>query len=191
MKACLLFVLIIFTSNTFSQNVSPQFSELKGMEDQSGNTHLLYRIYSHYSNDPFYYSNNDIYHFDLEINTDSLFLADFSYSNPDPFQSSFRIINDYDFWLNDFTKYIYGGVQGTFEPLPFIRRFDEANIYLNYIFGEIKQIDISQLDDSLLYAGGWLSDVNTARAIRSVDGGFNWIPVSDSLEFLSLNPSSD
>ncbi len=36
MKACLLFVLLIFTPNTFSQNVSPQFSELKGMEDQSG-----------------------------------------------------------------------------------------------------------------------------------------------------------
>jgi hypothetical protein len=36
MKAFLLFVLFIFTPITFSQNVSPQFSELKGMEDQSG-----------------------------------------------------------------------------------------------------------------------------------------------------------
>jgi hypothetical protein len=45
MKACLLFVLLIFTSNTFSQNVSPEFSELKGMEDQSNNLNLVSGIY--------------------------------------------------------------------------------------------------------------------------------------------------
>jgi len=41
--------LFLFFQITLSaQNVSPQFSELKGMEDAQGNTHLLYRIYSNY-----------------------------------------------------------------------------------------------------------------------------------------------
>ena len=61
MKACLLFVLIIFTSNTFSQNVSPQFSELKGMEDQSGNTHLFYKFCTSFANDHIYEWNDQIF----------------------------------------------------------------------------------------------------------------------------------
>jgi hypothetical protein len=65
MKACLLFVLIILTSNTFSQNVSPQFSEPKGTEDQSINTNLFYRIYSVEETPYSCYTDNSFYHFDL------------------------------------------------------------------------------------------------------------------------------
>ncbi len=65
MKAFLLFVLLIFTSNTFSQNVPPQSSEPKGMEDQSIKTNLFYRIYSVEETPYGCYTDNSIYHFDL------------------------------------------------------------------------------------------------------------------------------
>ena len=190
MKKWAAFLIICYLVNSFSQtNISPQFSELKGMEDQQGNTHLFYRIYSSYSNDPFYDSNNDVYHFELETLIDTLFLRD--YSHEDPVFSSFRRIGDYTFWNNDFTKYIYGGVHGSWEPFPFIIRFDEQNIFLNYLFGEIDQIDIANNNDSLLYAGGYLIGINTDRTIYSNNGGFNWDPFIDSLMFLSLNVFDD
>ena len=105
MKACLLFVLFIFTPNTFSQNVSPEFSELKGMEDQSGNTHLFYRIYSSTQANEIYDRRNDIYHFNLNNNIDSLFLMD--YGHEDPAWTFHISVGDYDFWNFDFTKFIF------------------------------------------------------------------------------------
>ena len=186
MKKWVAFLFICLSTNNFSQtNISPQFSELKGMEDQLGNTHLFYRIYSSYSNDPVYETKNDIYHFDLENFTDSLFLRD--YNHEDPIISYFRNIRDYTFWDNDFTKYIFVGSSGSWELSPFIIRFDEPYITLNYFCCEVNQIDISGSNDSLLFAGGWIED----GCIRSSDGGFNWNPVVDSLKFLSLNPFDD
>ncbi len=181
----LLFVCIF--ANSFSQtNISPQFSELKGMEDQLGNTHLFYRIYSSYSNDPFYDVSNDIYHFDLTTLLDSLFLEDYSHS--DPVMSFFRSVNDYAFWNYDFTKYIFCGSMGSWEPGPYIKRFDSDYIFLNYLCCEVNQIDISSNNDSLIYSGGWLDN---GSSLRSIDGGFNWDTFNESLKFISLSPFSD
>ena len=41
-------LLLVLHAALSAQNVSPQFSELKGMEDEQNNTHLLYRVYSNY-----------------------------------------------------------------------------------------------------------------------------------------------
>lgn len=65
MKKLGLFFALVFSlllySEISAQNVSPQFSELKGMEDAQGNTHLLYRIHS-YQHGPNYESGtNNIY----------------------------------------------------------------------------------------------------------------------------------
>jgi len=188
MKACLLFVIIIFISNTFSQNISPQFSELKGIEDQSGNTHLFYRILSYFNNDPFFDSNNDIYHFDLETNTDTLFIAD--YSHWDPASSYYRIINDYTFWNNDPDKFVYGGTKGvTMEGDAFITRYEGGITYNKN--GVVNVIDISGQNDSLLYSGVNVYDGFLELTIRSTDGGWNWESLSDTYELLSLNPSND
>jgi len=186
MKKWVVLLFICCLSNSFSQtNISPQFSELKGMEDQQGNTHLFYRIYSSYSNDPFYDTRNDIYHFDMENFSDSLFLPD--YAHEDPAFSFFRIIRDYTFWDKDFTKFILCGSEGSWEPGPYVKRFDSPTVFLNYLCCEVNKINISSSDDSLLYAGGWIDD----GTIKSFDGGFNWNPVVDSLQFLSLNPFDD
>ena len=39
-------LLLVLHAALSAQDVSPQFSELKGIEDAQGNTHLLYRIFS-------------------------------------------------------------------------------------------------------------------------------------------------
>ncbi|MCU0406281.1 MAG: hypothetical protein MUE64_04785 [Ignavibacteriaceae bacterium] len=186
MKKWVALLFVCIYANGFSQtNISPQFSELKGMEDQLGNTHLFYRIYTSYTNDPFYNMTNDIYHFDLINFSDSLFLEDYSHS--DPVLSYFRTVKDYTFWDDDFTKYIFCGSMGTWEPGPYIKRFDSDYIMLNYLCCEVNQIDISSFDDSLIFSGGWLDN---GSSLRSTDGGFNWDIIDESLKFISLNPFS-
>ena len=78
MKKWVAFLFICLSTNSFSQtNISPQFSELKGMEDQLGNTHLFYRIYNSLLKiHLFTHWSNHIYHLDLNSRTDTLFLRD-------------------------------------------------------------------------------------------------------------------
>ncbi len=65
-KLAFLFVLILTTS-FFPQQKYYTFSELKGMEDNNGNTHLFYRLYTYQKNsDPFAdYIENSIHHLDV------------------------------------------------------------------------------------------------------------------------------
>ena len=60
----LIIIVILSVVLTFSQNVSPEFSELNGMEDQADNTHLFYRINTATYDSINYLTNtsNDIYH---------------------------------------------------------------------------------------------------------------------------------
>ena len=119
MKAFILFVLLIFTSNTFSQNVSPQFSEPKGMEDQSGNTHLFYRIYTSSFDSVTYWpvSSNNIYHFDLLTLEDTLFLESYLRLDSTTHSPVDFVIDDLTFWQNNPTHFIYWGATETFiEP---------------------------------------------------------------------------
>jgi len=187
--ACL--VLFLFFSNSFSQNISPQFSELKGMKDQSANTHLFYRIYSSTQANEIYDRRNDIYHFDLNNNIDSLFLMD--YGHEDPAWTFHISVGDYDFWNFDFTKFIFGGTVGDFEPAPYIQRFDSDPIYFQALFGSVESIGISYQNDSLLYVGAYLEDFSSYpnESLKSTDGGWNWYSISDSLKFVSLYPFDD
>jgi hypothetical protein len=191
MKKWVALLFVCFLANSFSQtNVLPQFSELKGIEDQLGYTHLFYRVYSHIENFPIYsYTYNDVYHLDLNSFSDSLFLRDYIESNPVMFNSI--QVKDYGFWNNQTNKFIYCGVIGGQELVPFINRFDMENNLLNYFCCEVNQIDISSFDDSLIYAGGYLYNVPQSNSIRSHDGGFTWETVNDTLVFLSLNPFDD
>ncbi|MBT8382369.1 MAG: hypothetical protein KJO59_08420, partial [Ignavibacteria bacterium] len=77
MKKWAALVFICYSINSFPQlPVSPRFSELKGIEDQQGNTHLFYRIYSV---EPVFLgaiTDNSVYHFDLSNNSDTLYFKD-------------------------------------------------------------------------------------------------------------------
>jgi len=137
MKNWIAIIFSCFFINSFSQTiVSPQFSELKGMEDQQGNTHLFYRIYSSYEDYYIYSNHNDIYHFDLNSSTDTLFLEDYTFENP---AYTFHIsVEDYDFWEKDFTKFIKGGSIGFGDiPLPYIQRFDGDPFNFSVLWGAV------------------------------------------------------
>jgi hypothetical protein len=186
--------LLIFLLQTtlYSQNISPQFSELKGMEDQSANTHLFYRIYEKTTWGEYYFSqSNHIYRFDIISGSDSFFLAHYAYENETGV--GFRRVNDYDFWNSNVHEYIYCGTAGNFYPYTFIIRFDTSNTYFNWQ-GVVNKISISNLDDSLIFSGSWATDIigqNPIRTSKSFDGGYTWQTFSDSLEFLAVMPNDD
>lgn len=189
--ACL--VLFLFLANSFSQNVSPQFSELKGMEDQSTNSHLFYRIYS-VTETPNLLPEirNDIYHYDLQLGIDTLFLE--SYNRIDTIlqiPDDFEVVN-YTFWQHNPATFIYGGATETtiLNEHTFIRRFDSENNYNKN--GVVYNIQISSQNDSLLYAG--VSVNNSAGitvTIKSADGGWNWERITGLYRIVSLNQFED
>ncbi|MCC6256568.1 MAG: hypothetical protein IT276_16760, partial [Ignavibacteriaceae bacterium] len=103
MKKLGLFFALVFSlllySEISAQNVSPQFSELKGMEDAQGNTHLLYRIHS-YQHGPNYESGtNNIYNFVPETSIDTIFLYD-GYTCS-IYMGWGSTVSSYDIWDND------------------------------------------------------------------------------------------
>jgi len=160
------------------------------MEDQQGNTHLFYRIYS-YSTDSVtgeFQRYNNIYHLDLGSGTDTLFLEDYIVSN---ILISAKLVEDYDLWNQ--TAELWnscGGIGGDPDIAAYIERFDG---FPNYnALGMANSIQISRQDDSLVFAGTDASGINGLEAtIKSIDGGWNWTQVSDTYEFLSLNPFND
>jgi hypothetical protein len=152
------------------------FSELKGMEDQSGNTHLFYRLYTFLEGEfPIgdYYQNS-IYHFDLANNEDTLFLYD------GRIYEDIINISDLEFWDSDPTKYIYCGAIISGDAGSFIRRFDQPNPTFDYL-GEAYGIELGKQNNSLVVA-------SAPYLIRSTDGGFSWENFidADSLSYLKI-----
>ena len=115
-----IFSLFLFT-NIFSQTtVLPQFSELKGKEDENNNTYLFYRIYETTNwGEDYFLLKNDIYKFDLSTGVDSLLFTD--RAGWDENGTDFHHVDDYDFWNSDVNKYIFGGTSGDFYPYTYIK----------------------------------------------------------------------
>ena len=172
MKAFILFVLFIFTSNTFSQNV-PHLFELKGLEDSLGNTHLFYR----FGGTNTICWNKNIYHFDLINNIDTLFIPDFGYIVEPGGWCQGNYIFDYEFFENDPAKYIYGGYNQSIDPVPILIRYD-GEIQILAI-GGIAEIEISAQNDSLVYAA-----LDFGGLFKSTDGGYNFTINEDSLAWI-------
>ena len=188
MKKWAIFLFASLSINSFSQtNISPQFSELKGMEDQQGNTHLFYRIYTSFENPPLYQWSNNIYHWDLLANIDTLFISASGYE--DPFNSFNTWITDVDYWNNNPAEFIYCGGH-TFGPFfegsAYIARFDGHTNFFGSFWGSANYVDISQADDSLLYAG--IITDGGPGILKSTNGGRIWDSLSIVYQFLSLNP---
>jgi len=106
MKKWVALFFVCIYANSFSQtNISPQFSELKGMEDQLGNTHLFYRIYTYSESPQIYQWSNHIYHWDLNQGVDSLFIEDSGWENL--MYEDNKWVNDVDYWNNNPAEFIY------------------------------------------------------------------------------------
>ena len=175
MKACLLFVLFIFTPITFSQNV-PHLFELRGLEDSLGNTHLFYRYGLDRGPSIIDCWSKSIYHFDLHTNNDTLFIEDVA--QWDPFGGcQGTSIFDYEFFNNDAAKYIYGGVSISVDPVPVLVRYDGL-VNLDS-FGSVENIEISKQNENLLYL-----TLSQTVLYKSTDGGYNWEFDADSLAWI-------
>ena len=191
MKKWVALLFVCIYANGFSQtNISPQFSELKGMEDQLGNTHLFYRIGTAFSNPPLYQWSNHIYHMDLFSNTDTLFITASGYE--DPINNFNKWVSDVDYWNDNPTEFIYcgGATAGQFfEGSAYVQRFDGYNNYFGLFWGTSDYVDISQLNDSLLYAG--IITDGGPGILKSNNGGRSWDSVSVVYQFLSLCPTNE
>ena len=129
---CILGFLLLSSFASYGQNVYQHFSELNGMEDYNGNTNLLYRINSVYETSSDYNYSNNIYLLNVFTNTDSLFQSDYSYHFV-YMDNVFRVVNDYDFWGKNPSKFIVCGANGSLEPWPFIDRFDKTDLFHQFI----------------------------------------------------------
>jgi hypothetical protein len=78
-KWVVLIIACLFTNILSQTNISPQFSELKGMEDQLGNTHLFYRIYRFDSFGYTFQQLGEAFGLELGKQNDSLIIASAPY----------------------------------------------------------------------------------------------------------------
>jgi hypothetical protein len=182
MKKIFLFFLLSFPATLLCQINNPTLSELKGMEDLKGNTHLFYRMDSSWGDYLHGGFSNSIYHFDLSDESDSLFL--YAGVKRDSIYQTSIFINDIEFWHNDPTKYIYVGVGCYTECGGFIKRSDSQPLNSSFMLGKIS---ISASNDSAIFSSA------SCYIIKSTDGGKNWLITdsTDYLNFLSLSPYYD
>jgi hypothetical protein len=180
----LLSIILLFLSSLSAQQFYYTFSELKGIEDSNSNTHLFPRLYSEWHSGQSYEYRNDIYHFDLQTNIDSLFLKDYSFYNT--LYGGGIAITDYDFWNNDPSKYIfcYIGTEFDESPSAIIQRFD-SKMPNHYWLTNPPSVGISKQDDSILFG-------TNSMIIGSIDGGWTWNEKNIfDYHFLNLSPYND
>ena len=182
MKKLAAILFVCLTANSFSQtNIPPQFSELKGMEDQLGNTHLFYRIYTAGSGSMGYYYSNSIWRLEPFTGINTFFLGDGGFAD------QFDQVNDLEFWGNDFERYTYAGTHIYIEPFPEVHRYDQLNpIFAPQIWGVSRNIELSKQDTNLI-----MFSVDNGFNYKSTDWGNNWDSVSIGFEILSLSPFND
>ncbi len=174
MKAVILFVLLIFTSNTFSQNI-PHLFELRGLEDSLGNTHLFYR---YGSSSLLWYTCwlKSVYHLDINNKIDTLFVRDES-SFIYPYGCYGISYIDYNFYSNDPTRYICVGFDFNVDPWVVILRYDGP---INSVdVGYANEVEISNQNENLLFLV-----TNEIALFKSTDGGYNWTIDPDSIAWI-------
>jgi len=189
MKKILFLVFLLFSSNLFylfSQQYYYTFSELKGMEDQSGSTNLFYRL-DHYwlGNGTFGPSEfHSIYRFEPNSNIDTLFLYHGGWVGQD-----YTSIDDYDFWENDYSRYIYAGTYFSTEGFPFVGRYDQQQpIFSPQMWGGSTNIELSRQDTNLIFVA---IDYGNSINFKSTNWGNTWDTLANGYEILSVSPYDD
>ena len=180
---CLIVIFILILSTLLPAQVDTTFSELRGMDDSSGTTHLFYRKYSYQSLSPYWIRHNDVYHFDLSTGSDTLIIEDY-YSNI-LYNDRGPSIDDFEFWNNDPARYIYCGAYISGDAGAYIWRYDVGVVWES--LGEVFVIEISHQNDSLLYS-------YHEGLLKSTDGGYTWVYDSSAAQYfnlIALSPFND
>jgi hypothetical protein len=162
-KLFFILLLVVFNSHSFSQHFDHLF-DLRGMEDYNNNTHLYYRYGLIFENVIDCWWKN-FYHFDLASGIDSFYLSDRGY--PYEFGDCRGIsVNDFDFYDDNPQKFIWGGVDYYFDPIPKLMRFD-GEVHLETI-GYVTKIEFSKQTGSLIYVSV------PPSLFKSTDNGYNF-----------------
>lgn len=168
----LLFPSILFSQNNIQYN---HFSDLFGLEDSSGSTHIFYRQFLELQDHSKY---NDIFHIDLNMNTDELFLN--SRTEITPTFNLDTTVSDIKFWNGDLSKFIYCGVMTYFDASVFAIISDSSNFALGMGFDPV--VNITNQKENIIYVS--FNDITT----KTIDKGILWEPFNFNFGLLGLSP---
>lgn len=178
MKITTFIISLILISNLLAQN-NYIFTELKGLEDQNGNTWLAYR--KDLASEFFLY--HDVYLYDVMRDKDTMIINAYYYNYP--WGQLALWVEDYEFWKNEPLKFAYSG--GTIAPdnHGYISLYNGTS---RGIMFPVINVELSYQNSDLIYASG------SFFTIMSVDGGLTWDetwPRYDSFILLSVNKYDD
>jgi len=186
MKTGILLLVVFVSFTAYTQIIEGfNFSELKGMEDKNGNTHLFYRLHYLCTDNVYIYTSSDaIWNLDLESQEERKFLDGYGYIRWGYIE--FIKAHNFKFWNSDPSKYIYCGSAGWLTSGGFIKHYE---VYQNYNINRtpVENIFISGQNDSLLLA-------SSAPWLISKDGGRAWdtlLSYQDKDTLIGINPQRD
>jgi hypothetical protein len=120
-------LLVIIFNFSFAQNIPLHITGIRGVEDNYGNTHLFYKIYERIDSPPYFsFTDNSVYHFDFNSQTDSLFIE----AKGGDLSANIWI-DDYKIILLNPLHYLYTGTVWGIECSPMAFNSLQGNIYLN------------------------------------------------------------
>lgn len=162
MKNLLSSILIVSVNSLFAQ----QFSNLNGIEDEQGNTILLYSfgidIYGQYS--PVFKFNTLTSHETKIIDAFSIQIDTFNYMG--------KSVSDYEFFNNDTSNFINVGMTLNMDPLGYAARNDSI-LFTDFF---LVTVDISKQNPNKVF----ISNFN--NIYRSFNGGYTY-PEDSTIEF--------
>ncbi len=177
MRTWILVVFAMMIGQVFGQ-VDTTFSNLRGLDDAAGNTHLFYRKLVRS-----YYQKNSVYHLDLAAKIDTFFLyegEDWSFE----YDKRYTSVADYEFWDNNPGLYIYGGAMSSLDPQAYIG----SPLLGGFQFVEsfwLNNIEISQQHSNRVYFSG-------NGLFISNDSGMTWTSLGyDEPMLVALAPFDD
>ena len=162
MKKLLVLFLIVAANSNYTQ----QFSNLNGIEDEQGNTLLLYSfgvdIYGQYS---------PVFKFNTLTSQESKIMDAYSIQI-DTFNYMGKSVSDYEFFNNDTSNFINVGATLNMDLLGYAARNDSI-LFTDFF---LVNVDISKQNPNDIFVS------NFTNIYRSFDGGYTY-PEDSTIEF--------
>lgn len=111
-------ILILLISPQLLPQPDTTFTELRGIDDSSAVTHLFYRKHSYWNYMGYFVKHNDVYHFNVSTQSDTLFLKDFYKFTPVSLGGIST--KDFEFWNDDPSRLIVCGEYTEIDPSAYI-----------------------------------------------------------------------
>jgi hypothetical protein len=184
MKKLLLVIMMSLAVIQIIKAADTTITELRGLEDNKGFTHLVYRLHTTSGDNNAGSENDSYYHINFADNSDTSFLSAGAFWNPTISESNY--IHDLEFWNNNPNKYIYTGSEcGDFECVGVLKSYDTITVNQDIFFFEtMASLAVSDLNDSLIFTSVGFN------IYKSADCGKNWnlIDSSNNHYLITISP---